>query len=105
MPGRSRDRRRRVAFVALAILLSIGSCRRAAAATNDLLGLLRAHVTQADRLFLRVQPIIAYGSARQAFTSPVPHAAEIPITMPKEGRPPFGIAVPDTCLREDRAGC
>ena len=104
MPEPSRDRRRRLAFVALAILLSIGSSRRAAAATNDLLGLLRDQVTKADRLFLRVQPITAYGSARQALASPVPYSVEIPITMPKEGRLRFGIAVRDSFLREDLVG-
>jgi hypothetical protein len=72
----------------------------AGAATNDFVSLLRAQVTAANRLFLRMQPIVAYGQSRPVLTTPVPYAVEIPISVPPNARLRLGIATRDTFLRE-----
>ena len=76
----------------------------ARATANDFVGLLRAHVAAADRLFLRVQPLMAYGQSRQVFTTPVPYSTEIPITVPEHARLRLGIATRDTFFREELVG-
>ena len=103
MLGR-RDPRSRALRVALVAAIVLATGRPAAAAVNDLLGLLRAHVTAAERLFLRVQPTTAYGQARQVYTTPVPYSVEVPITIPTAARLRLGIAVRDSFLREDLVG-
>jgi hypothetical protein len=74
------------------------------AAVNDFVGALRAHVEAADRLFLRVQPIVAYGQSRQVLTTPVPYAVEVPIAVPEGARLRLGLATRDTFLREELVG-
>ncbi len=94
--------RRGVALGAALALLVVGA--PAAAVVNDFVGLLRAHVAAADRLFLKVQPIVAYGQSRQVLATPVPYAVEVPITVPSGARLRLGIATRDTFLREELVG-
>jgi arylsulfatase A-like enzyme len=72
-----------------------------AATANDVMGALRAHVDTADRLFLRVLPVKAYGQRRQALATPVPYAVDVPVTVPTAGRLRLGFAVHDHFFRED----
>jgi hypothetical protein len=88
----------------VAVIALVSSVVPAGAAVNDFVGLLRAHVAAADRLFLKVQPIVAYGQSRQALASPVPYAVEIPITVPEGARLRLGLATRDTFFREDLVG-
>src|SRR5689334_7074609 len=97
-PGTARVVRcTRPAIVAAAFLVAAP----ARAVVNDFVGLLRAHANAADRLFLKVLPVVAYGQSRQVLATPVPYTAEIPIAVPERAHLRLGIAVRDTFLREE----